>query len=90
MHNADDLKKYTEHIHGHHKIDSVKLNTSTEKIGIGNLPGNSNTNYTIHSHAYRVSFLGGSNFAETLPDKALDTYNNYYIGNDKSKWKNCE
>ena len=91
LHNAADLKKYTEHIHGHHKIDSVKLNTSTAKVGIGNLPGNSNTNYTIHSHAYRVSFSGGSNFAEALPDKALETYNNYYIGSDKSKWKsNCK
>ena len=40
----------------------------------------------IHSHLYRVSFEGASEGVEITPDKALPTYNNYYIGDDRSKW----
>jgi len=92
LHNTDDLKKYTEHIHGYYKSDSTKSinNSSTAKVSGTKLP-TQNVNYTIHSHAYRVIFSGASNNPEIVPDKALDTYNNYFIGNDKSKWKgNCK
>ncbi|MEO7769163.1 MAG: PKD domain-containing protein, partial [Ferruginibacter sp.] len=45
-------------------------------------------NFILRSHAYRVSFLDASPKGATiLPDKALPTYNNYFLGNDKSKWK---
>ena len=40
----------------------------------------------IRSHAYRVSFVGASEGAEIVPDKPLPSYNNYFIGNDPSKW----
>ncbi len=42
--------------------------------------------FLLHSHAYEVTFSGASPAPEIVPDKALDMYNNYYIGNDKSKW----
>jgi gliding motility-associated-like protein len=41
---------------------------------------------SLRSHAYRVSFIGASEETEVIPDKPLPTYNNYYIGNDPSKW----
>ncbi|MDQ6756437.1 MAG: PKD domain-containing protein [Bacteroidota bacterium] len=41
---------------------------------------------TLHSHAYKVEFLNANSNAEILPDKALPSVNNYFIGNDKSKW----
>ncbi|MGI8581475.1 MAG: SBBP repeat-containing protein, partial [Chitinophagaceae bacterium] len=40
----------------------------------------------LHSHAYAVQFIGANNNAEIIPDKALPSVNNYFIGNDKSKW----
>ncbi len=40
----------------------------------------------MHSHAYSVNFLNMNETAEIIPDKLLDTYNNYFIGNDSSKW----
>ncbi|MDQ6609583.1 MAG: hypothetical protein M3Y85_07160, partial [Bacteroidota bacterium] len=46
---------------------------------------------TVHSQAYRVSFLDGATKPEIIADKPLYTYNNYFIGNDPSKWaSNCK
>jgi gliding motility-associated-like protein len=45
-----------------------------------------NAAFTIHSHAYKVEFLNGNKIAEIIPDKPLPGYNNYFIGNDPSKW----
>ena len=85
LHNSDDLKKFVDHMHGNLNTDS---NTSISKISTSRLgPTSINDNYVIRSHAYRVNFLGASKNVEAQPDKALDTYNNYFIGNDKSKWK---
>lgn len=39
----------------------------------------------IRSHAYAVNFVNAQT-AQIIPDKAIPTVNNYFIGNDKSKW----
>jgi gliding motility-associated-like protein len=47
-------------------------------------------NGVIHSHAYAVQFERSNPDAEIVPDKPLPTFNNYFIGNDKSRWgSNC-
>ncbi len=43
-------------------------------------------NRILHAHAYRVSFGASNPGMEILPDKPLPSYNNYYIGNDPSRW----
>ncbi len=40
----------------------------------------------VNSHAYTVSFLGGKSFVQSTADKIQPYYNNYFSGNDKSKW----
>ncbi len=40
----------------------------------------------VHSHAYDVEFINAATPTIT-PDKPLDTYSNYFIGNDPSVWK---
>ncbi|HEY4149532.1 MAG TPA: PKD domain-containing protein [Chitinophagaceae bacterium] len=40
----------------------------------------------IHSHVYRVSFDGANDDIEVVPDKLQSAHNNYFIGNDPSKW----
>ena len=40
----------------------------------------------LHSFAYKVQFLGANNAVEIIPDKAINTYNNYFIGNNKNNW----
>ena len=45
----------------------------------------------MRAHAYRVSFIGANEGVTIVPDKALPGYNNYFIGNDPSKWAgNCK
>ena len=44
----------------------------------------------LHSHAYAVHFAGANKNIEIVPEKLQNTYNNYFIGNDPSKWAaNC-
>lgn len=39
----------------------------------------------VHSHAYNVRFVNAST-PEIIPGKPIPTINNYFIGNDPSKW----
>ena len=49
------------------------------------------TGFNVKSHAYKVNFLNASSKTQVVADKALQTVNNYYIGNDPSKWAtNCK
>jgi gliding motility-associated-like protein len=41
----------------------------------------------LHSHLYQVEFVNSSELVEISGDKPLDTYNNYFIGNDSTKWR---
>lgn len=40
----------------------------------------------LHSHAYRVQFLGANKDVKILPEKAEPGFSNYFIGNDPSHW----
>jgi gliding motility-associated-like protein len=42
--------------------------------------------FVLRSHAWDVDFIGASPGIKTVPDKVIPTYNNYFIGNDQSKW----
>lgn len=79
QHNLSDLEKITDLIHGHEA--DAPANTAARAVAPSD-------NITLHSHAYKVSFInGGGKGTFAVPDRALPTYNNYFIGNDKSKWK---
>lgn len=41
---------------------------------------------TVRSHAWNVDFLGASKSIKQIPEKVIPTYNNYFFGNDPSKW----
>ena len=73
-----------------HKPDEwAKIGELTHNHGMSQLTGKAQ--FTLHSHAYRVEFLNGNKTAEIIPDKPLPGYNNYFIGNDPSKWgSNCK
>lgn len=47
-------------------------------------------NETINGHAYRVQFDGGKTPNNIITGNRFTEYYNYFIGNDKSKWRsNC-
>ncbi len=71
LNKAADVVERSEYFHGHTK-KSPKENTNEVHI--------------FHSHAYTVSFLGGAFTPQSVPDKPLKTYNNYFIGNEEKKW----
>ncbi|HZZ76598.1 MAG TPA: hypothetical protein VFE04_11745, partial [Puia sp.] len=61
-------------------IRSDSGNTNTAQRSFNGRPA------TLRSHVYSVSFLNMNDATEIIPDKPLDTYNNYFIGNDSTKW----
>jgi gliding motility-associated-like protein len=76
QHNAADLAALGRFSHGF-KMDG-SLVTAEDKI-------------VVRSHAYHVDFVGASAQLKTVPDKLIPTYNNYFIGNNPSKWaSNCQ
>ncbi len=73
--------------------EKLKLAGSKTSNGYANIPTASNSNaiQIVHAHAYKVRFVGASPDVTITPNKAADSYNNYFIGNDSSKWaSNCK
>ncbi len=74
----------------------VQGNPSSPPSGSGGITKNSgntgtNTSILMHSHLYQVEFLNSLEAVEIKGDKILTSYNNYFIGNDSSKWQpNCK
>lgn len=88
--NAQDWEKMADYLSGHY-IDSSR-NPVIKGNGIQPRNGNSGNvdtmlpSFKVRSHAYEVTFLNASPNPEIVPEKPIETYNNYYIGSDKSKW----
>lgn len=81
LHHADDIRSLSEAIHGHGD-QSGHDDARMAKPADGKIK--------LRSFAYKVRFLGASAKAKQLPDKFLNTHNNYFIGNDPAKWaSNC-
>ena len=87
LHNPDDMKLIMDTHHnptGVHRPDRpvgvlTQQNQPAAEQGI-----------VLHSHAYDMQFAGASENVQIVPDKKIQTVNNYFIGNDKSKWaSNC-
>jgi gliding motility-associated-like protein len=68
----------------HKPEDWAKVGELAHSHGTADMARNSA--FTIHSHAYHVEFLNGNTSAEVIPDKILPGHNNYFLGNDPSKW----
>ncbi len=87
QHNTDDLARLAESAHGH--VVSSSENTPIFEKHAGLLTSKSSTNSDkdiVHSHAYNVDFINANPNALIVPDKLQPGYNNYFLGNDSSKW----
>ena len=78
--NPEDLGALTNH----------GYSGSTKKTAAKSIiPAKDPNTLTVHSNAYDVEFVNAGT-PVIIPDKPLSTYNNYFIGNNPSKWKaNC-
>lgn len=69
----------------HNPQDLAALNTHPrEKNYASTIP--ENFDGVLHSHAYEVKFLNANPNPTIVPEKIQSSYNNYFIGNDSTKW----
>jgi gliding motility-associated-like protein len=80
IHNSEDLETISEKMHGHSSNDNEQAKSQRTT------PIKDSDDLTLRSHAYKVNFLNASPRVEVIPEKAQASYNNYFIGNDKTKW----
>lgn len=85
LNHTDDLKQFFgSHHELHHTIEvniPEAIDPSKNPKPIGSKPKN-----VIRSHAYQVRFVGANELVEVSPEKPFNSYNNYFLGNDPSKW----
>ncbi|HEX6191599.1 MAG TPA: SBBP repeat-containing protein, partial [Chitinophagaceae bacterium] len=72
QHNQQDLDAIAAAIHGHFYNGTAAKSLNDKLI--------------LRSHAWNVDFVGAEPTMRVVPDKPIETYNNYFIGNDPSKW----
>jgi gliding motility-associated-like protein len=77
LHNAEDLEAMHEFHHPSHTPSTSPFQKKSNNVFKG-----------LRSHVYEVTFIGANKNPDVIPDKRINTYNNYYLGNDSSKWTN--
>ncbi|MDZ4795062.1 MAG: PKD domain-containing protein [Bacteroidota bacterium] len=75
----------------HEPADFAGLSSFLHGQGPGGRPVRPEDKFVLRSHAWNVDFIGASTSIKTVADKVIPTYNNYFVGNDQSKWgSNCK
>lgn len=91
MHHPDDLRYFMDN-HRHdddlraESKKSKKIDYTRDMSGTVTDGRISKPERTIRSHAYTVEFVGANEQAEIVPDKPVPSYNNYFLGDDPTKW----
>ncbi len=71
QHNQQDFEAVQSMMHGSH-------GETQRSAGAGKV--------TLRSHAWNVDFIDASPTMQVMPDKVMTAVNNYFIGDDPSKW----
>lgn len=92
LHHPDDVERYMgnhshsgDYGHGSRKKNK-KIDYSKDLSGKITDQSVGPPEIKIRSHSYRVELVGATGEASVVPDKPLHTYNNYFLGDDPSKW----
>ncbi|PUZ29264.1 hypothetical protein DCC81_07320 [Chitinophaga parva] len=98
LQNNDDFNRLHNWVHGHPSGDTsiyygnAKVTgpaasttsgaqlTGSSVAGVGPAP-------QVRGHAYEVTFLNANPNPVLAPDKPTEGYRNYFLGNDRTKWK---
>ena len=86
LHNPDDITRISEERHGHASTPPTGTAISSRTAYPRPAYGSSDSGMVLRSHAYRMHFLGSNEHPEITQEKPMDTYENYFIGNDPSRW----
>jgi gliding motility-associated-like protein len=88
QHSAVDLSNIADQAHGHKHKENTPVFANSSNSSKSN-PKTPEQNI-LRSHAYNMDFVGANENAEIVPDKVQPGYNNYFLGNDSTKWMgNC-
>lgn len=84
LHNPQELRALNSGFH-HRGTNKTTIN---DKLADIQRPGGNfdNGSTILHSHSYRVQFAGANENIQIIPDRLQSAHNNYFIGNDPSKW----
>jgi len=86
LYNKEDLTRIGESVHAH----GMKEAGQKETLATVQVPKQEEPQ-ALRGHAYEMRFLNANKNPQIIPDKALDAYSNYFIGNDPTKWAaNCQ
>src|SRR5690349_7808083 len=90
QHHPQDLIEIAEKVHGHAAAGLSADKQVDYKSGKGNPSTNpipeAGAAFTLRSHAYTMNLVGSNPKSTPAPEKIQPGYNNYFIGNDPSKW----
>ena len=92
LYNKEDLNRISESAHPHPKNEQennfVKTSNGIKKY----FPVlDSAKGIVLHGTIYEMRLLNANKNPKIVPDKPLDSYSNYFLGNDSSKWaSNCK
>ncbi len=86
QHNPEDLARFGESVHGHMPASENTPVFEKHATSLNDKTVNNAAKDILHSHAYNVEFAGANQNAVIIPDKVQPGYNNYFIGDDSSKW----
>jgi gliding motility-associated-like protein len=75
--NPQDVEDFASLNHHTHSKKAVAANRKNDLLTNG-----------LKTHVYKVEFLGANFTTPLIAEKPLNTYNNYYIGNNPSNWAN--
>jgi hypothetical protein len=84
---VEDYQQVLNYLHRH--VETGQQN-SKDKDKYGRpipLPALPPEGIMMHSHAYRVSFMGSMPDAIVVGERQTSAHSNYFIGNDPLKWK---
>jgi gliding motility-associated-like protein len=87
LYNKDDLGHLADATHAHGS--AAIRNQVNSSGGISKPVPEGNTgdgSIILRSHVYEMRFLNANKDPLIIPDKPLATSNNYFIGNDSTKW----
>ena len=70
----------------HNPTDFANLGRFLHGQNADGSPVTENDKITVRSHSWDVNFVGASTKIKARGEKAIATYNNYFTGDDPSKW----
>lgn len=95
QHRSADLSLISEAMHGHETGHASPRQQGADGMDPGGTSNSKNSvgkkgNITLHSHAYSMTLEGANESVAVEGSKPQAGYNNYFLGNDRSKWAaNC-